>query len=251
MSERAGPERLWELLLAGTPDRILDALVAGSPDDQTELQKLRALAGLLGTSLLPAAPRPELRARLMRARPRPRKPEHPALLVCDMLRDHLEPGGPLEIPRARDIVPAVQARLRNAREHAIPVVYVCDSHEASDPDYRDWPTHALEGSEGAEIWPEIAPQPGDHIIRKRTYSAFVGTELLPLLDRLGTDEIILTGCATEVHLFATAVDALQRGFSVRIPPDAQAGLSPIAEQVTLASLSTMVPFEPRYLRDCR
>lgn len=250
MVERVGKERLWELLLAGTPDRILDALAQASPEDQAELKTLRDLASKLGASPPPVAPSPALRERLLqKSRPRPRKPKHPALLVCDMLRDHLEPGGPLEIPRARDIVPAVQERLANARKHEVPVVYVCDSHEPSDPDYRDWPTHALKGSKDAEVWPDIAPQPGDHIVQKRTYSAFVGSGLEKLLDQLGTDEIVLMGCATEVHLFATAVDALQRGFAVTIPPDAQAGLTKIAEQVTLAALSTMVPFEPRYLRD--
>lgn len=252
MMERVGTERLWELLLAGTPDRILDALAAPSPEDQADLKSLRALIGRLGVSAQPVQPRPGLRARLLeKTRPHPRKPKHPALLVCDMLRDHLEPGGPLEIPRARDIVPAVKERLATARKDAVPVVYVCDAHEASDPDYRDWPTHALIGSKGAEVWPEIAPQAGDHVVHKRTYSAFAGSNLEALLDRLGTDEIEIMGCATEVHLFATAVDALQRGFAVKIPPATQAGLTPIAEQVTMAALSTMVPFEPRYLRDAR
>ena len=60
--------------------------------------------------------------------------------------------------------------------------------------------------------------------------------------------LVLTGCATEIGIAATAHDALQRGFVVTVPPDSQAGASMIGEQVTLLALSTMPPFEPRYLR---
>jgi nicotinamidase-related amidase len=170
------------------------------------------------------------------------------VLVIDMLNDHLTPGRPIEIPRARAIVPAVQARLAEARARAIPVIYVCDAHPPDDEDFRDWPPHNVEGTAGAEVWPDLAPEPGDHVVRKRTYSAFTGTDLAPLLDRLGADELVLTGCATEVQLAATAMEALQRGFVVTIPPDCQAGTSELAEQVAMLTLSAMPPFEPRYLR---
>ena len=47
---------------------------------------------------------------------------------------------------------------------------------------------------------------------------------------------------------ATAVDALQRGYVVTIPPDSQAGLNEMAEQMTLLTLSAMPPYDPIYLR---
>ena len=170
------------------------------------------------------------------------------LVVLDMINDYLTPGGPLEVPRARDVVPAVKRRIDEARAAAIPVVYVCDAHEPDDVDFRDWPRHAVAGTRGAEVWPDIAPSPGDHVVHKPTYSAFAGSNLGALLDELSADEIILTGCATEVGLFATATDALGRGFVVTVPPDCQAGTSAVAEQVTLVTLGALVPFEPRYLR---
>jgi len=124
----------------------------------------------------------------------------------------------------------------------------CDHHAPDDEDFREWPAHNIEGTPGADVWPDLAPQPGDHVVRKRTYSAFVGTDFGPLLDRLGADELVLTGCATEVQLAATAMEALQRGFVVTIPPECQAGVSQVAELVTMATLGAMPPFEPRYLR---
>jgi nicotinamidase-related amidase len=169
-------------------------------------------------------------------------------VVLDMIVDHLTPGRPLEVPRARDIVPALQGRLTQARSEGIPVIYACDSHAPDDPDFEEWPLHAIEGSEGAQIWPALAPVPGDHVVKKPTYSAFSRSSLGPLLEELGADHIILTGCATELGLQATAVDALQRGYVVTVPPDSQAGVSEVVEGLTLLTLSAMPPYDPIHLR---
>jgi nicotinamidase-related amidase len=248
MEHRLGKDVLLGMLLQGMPERVLSAASAASPEDTQDLRNMRESLALYALASPPVEPSPALRARLLGARPRPRRPKKPVLAVLDMIQDHLTPGRPLEVPRARDIVPALQARIREARQHGIPIVYICDTHPPDDPDFKDWPIHAVEGTPGSEVWPALAPEPGDHIVRKRTYSGFTGSNLLSVLDSLGADHIILTGCATEIGLTATATDALQKGFVVTIPPDCQAGSNVIAEQVALLSLSTMPPFEPRYLR---
>ncbi len=248
MVDRVGRERLLEMLLAGTPDRVINVLAAASPEDATDLAELRESLALEALTAPPATPSKALRERLLATRPRVRRPKRPVLLVVDMIQDHLTPGKPLEVPRARDVVPALRKRLEEARSAGIPVIFVCDTHSPDDPDFDAWPVHALEGTPGADPWPELGVEPSDHLVRKRTYSAFTGSTLGPLLDELGADQIILTGCATEIGLAATATDALQRGFVVTIPPDSQAGTSAIGEQVTLLSLSAMPPYDPRYLR---
>lgn len=247
--DRLGREQLLEMILAGTSPRIIDAVVAISPADAADLAQLRAeLTDLAVAEAPPVAPSSALRERLLRTRPRVRRPQRPVMVVLDMIQDHLTPGKPMEVPRARAIVPAMKRRLDEARAKSVPIIYVCDTHPPDDIDFRDWPVHAVEGTPGADPWPEIAPEKGDHLIRKRTYSAFTGSELAPLLEELSADEIILTGCLTEIGVSATAHDALQRGFVVTIPPDVQAGASEVAEQVTLMSLALMPPFDPRYLR---
>jgi nicotinamidase/pyrazinamidase len=247
--DRFGKEQLLEMILHGTSPRIIDTVVEISPADAADLVELRSgLADLALAGVTPVRPPPALRERLLATRPRVRRPEHPVMIVLDMIQDHLTPGKPMEVPRARAIVPAMQKRLADARAKQIPVIYVCDTHPPDDLDFRDWPVHAIEGTPGADPWPDLAPVKGDHLIRKRTYSAFTGSELGPLLDELHADEIILTGCLTEIGVSATAHDALQRGFVVTIPPDVQAGASEIAERVTLLSLALMPPFEPRFLR---
>lgn len=251
MIERVGREQLLAMLLARTPDHAVDAVATPRPEDAADLAALRGDLADLALDAEPVAPPARLRERLLAAKPRPRRPERPVLLVLDMIKDHLTPGLPLEVPRARDIVPALQARLAEARSKGVPVIYVCDSHQEDDPDFGVWPLHALDGTDGGDVWPDLAPEPGDRVVKKPTYSAFVRSDLGPLLTELRADEIILTGCATELGLQATAVDALQRGYVVKVPPDCQAGVTAIAEQVTLLTLSTMPPYDPIYLRKSR
>ncbi len=65
-----------------------------------------------------------------------------------------------------------------------------------------------------------------------------------MLDDLKVDTIVLTGCLTEIAILATATEALQRGFAVEVPADAQAGSSEGAEQVVLGVLGVMPPYGP-------
>jgi nicotinamidase-related amidase len=168
--------------------------------------------------------------------------------VLDMINDHLTPGRPLEVPRARAIVPALAERLAAARFDAVPVIYACDRHEDDDPDLAVWPAHALAGTSGAEVWPALAPEPGDRVVAKPTYSAFHRSDLAAALEAVDADALVLTGCATELGLMATAIDALQRGYVVTVPPECQAGSSLLAEQMALLTLAAMPPYDPIYLR---
>jgi nicotinamidase-related amidase len=236
------------MVLARAPERGLSALAALSPDDAADLAQIRATLPALAHAAPAVMPPPALRARLLASQPRPRRPHKPVLVVLDMIQDHLTPGLSMEVPRARGIVSALQRRIAAERARATPIIYVCDTHEEGDPDYGEWPMHAKKGTPGAQVIPELAPQHGDHLIEKPTYSAFTHSKLAPLLDALHADEIILTGCATELGIQVTAADALQRGFVVTIPRDCQAGVSELGESLTLLTLSIMPPYDPRYLR---
>ena len=75
-------------------------------------------------------------------------------------------------------------------------------------------------------------------------SGFVRSDLDAVLGELRVDTLVLTGCATEVQLFTTATDALQRGYAVEVPVDSQAGSGPGVEHATLSILSALAPYEP-------
>ncbi len=232
------------LLIAARHPRVEQMVLDGLPEPfVAEFYAARESLAALGLALPPEEPPAGLRARILgsvAARPRSRS----ALLVVDMLMDHLNPGGALEVPRARLIVPALRARIEAARSEGTPVVYVVDEHDPDDPDLEAWGAHNVKGTGGNDVWPEIAPDPGDHVVKKPSYSAFVGSELEQVLDGLRVDSLVLTGCLTEIQLFTTATDALQRGYAVDIPADTQAGAAEQFEQTCLATVRLMAPFGP-------
>lgn len=237
---------LLAFVLAGRPERLTSAAVDQMPPEQKAgvglvTDTIAALAGSDEPEKPPAALRDRILASVQdRQAVRPRR----ALLVCDMIVNHLTPGRPLEVPRARDIVPAIVRRLDEARAEGVPVVYVLDRHAPDDPELEEWTSHAVEGTPGAEVWPPLAPRPGDRIVTKPTYSSFTASNLEAVLDELRVDTLVLTGCATEVHLLTTATDALQRGFAVELPADSQAGNSAAGERFAMAVLAALVPYAP-------
>jgi nicotinamidase/pyrazinamidase len=237
---------LLAFVLAGRPERLTQVAVAQMPPEQrVAVGAVTEGIALLAGAEEPVEPSDALRARILattqaRLARRPRR----ALLVCDMLVDHLTPGRPLEVPRARAIVPAVAKRIDDARAAGVPVVYILDQHEADDPELVEWGAHALAGTEGAEVWPPLAPKPGDKIVTKPTYSSFFASTLEQVLDELAVDTLVMTGCATEVQLLTTATDALQRGFDVELPPDTQAGYSDPGERFAMGVLAALVPYAP-------
>lgn len=238
--------RLMELVLAGRPDRVTQALLAtlSSADAQTYAAVESALAEHAQSEVAAIQPDAAAKDRLLAAFAQKQLPARRAVLVLDMIVDHLLPGRPLEVPRARAIVPALVESLTLFRRDAVPVVYVLDHHQPGDPDLESWGQHAVAGTEGAEIWPALAPHPGDLLVHKPTYSAFLGTNLQEVLDDVRCDTLVLTGCLTEIGLMATAMDALQRGYALEIPRETQAGFSLLNEHMALGVLSVMAPYAP-------
>jgi nicotinamidase-related amidase len=123
-------------------------------------------------------------------------------------------------------------------------VYVVDEHDPEDSDLDSWGAHNVRGTSGASVWPALAPEPGDMVVRKPTYSAFSRSELANVLASLRVDTLVLTGCLTEVGLMTTATDALQRGYAIEIPRDSQAGATELNEQVALGVLELLPPYGP-------
>jgi len=147
------------------------------------------------------------------------------LLIIDMLKDFVLSGAPLEVPKARDILPNIKGQIDEAHREGISIIYLCDHHEPDDIEFRVWPPHAVKNSVGAEIVDELKPQEGDFIVPKISYSAFYKTELEELLKKLKVEELIITGVVTNICVLYTAMDALARGYKVEVPEDCVAALN--------------------------
>jgi len=151
-----------------------------------------------------------------------------ALLIIDMLEDFVREGAPLEVPASRAILPALQRRLIAARAKGIAVIYVGDAHLADDPEFTrmGWPPHAVKGTAGAQVIPELAPRETDPVVEKTSYSGFHHTGLEGILQALGIERLVLTGCVTNICILYTAYDAVIRGYRVTVPTNCVAPIDP-------------------------
>jgi nicotinamidase-related amidase len=140
-----------------------------------------------------------------------------AVIVIDMLNDFVT--GKLKCERAKLIIPNLQKLLSVARQNKVPVIYACDAHSEGDFELKLWGPHAMKGTEGAEIIPELKPEKADYVIEKTTYSAFFNTNLYELLQKIGAERLILTGIHTHVCVQHTAADAFFRGYKVVVAKD--------------------------------
>ncbi|MDR0559687.1 MAG: cysteine hydrolase [Prevotellaceae bacterium] len=142
-----------------------------------------------------------------------------AVIVVDMLNDFVT--GALACDRSKAIVPALANLVKAARANNVPVIYANDSHiKGVDAELKLWGDHAIRGTHGAEIIPELTAQASDFIINKRRYSGFFQTDLHLLLEELGVDTVIITGLHAHMCVRHTSADAYCWGYSVVIPKDA-------------------------------
>jgi nicotinamidase-related amidase len=101
-----------------------------------------------------------------------------------------------------------------------------------------------EGGLGAEILPDLKPEPGDFVVqRMQGLTPFHGTELEPILRNLGVRTIVVTGVSTNVGIPGACLEGVNRGFQVVVPEDCTAGAWPEAHEFqvrhTLPLLATV------------
>lgn len=174
--------------------------------------------------------------------PFPFPPGRTALLVIDMQRDFVEPGGFGEtlgndVARLRKIIPTVARLIALFREQSWPVIHTREGHR---PDLSDCPPvkrtrgnptlrigdHGpmgrilIHGEPGHGIVDELAPIDGEIVIDKPGKGAFHATSLGDDLARLGATHLVLAGVTTEVCVQTTMREANDRGFDCLLIEDA-------------------------------
>lgn len=158
-----------------------------------------------------------------------------AVIVVDMLNDFVT--GPLGGDRARGTVEPISKLLEAARAKGIDVIYTCDAHlPGIDKELELWGEHALAGTEGARVIPELAPRTGDYVIPKRRYSGFFETGLRLLLEELGVGTLIVVGVYTDLCLRHTVADAFNWGYRLQIPAEGTNAFTEEAYQGGLKAL---------------
>jgi ureidoacrylate peracid hydrolase len=168
-------------------------------------------------------------------------PARTALIVVDLQNGFMMPGVAFaEIPEAREIVPNVNRLAAALRAAGGTVVWIVTTYEPAVD--REWSTYyrlsttangakrsaaLTKGAKGHEIWPELEVKPGDPIVEKKRFSAFIqgSSELDKVLKARGIDNLLITGTVTGVCCESTARDAMMLNYQVTMVTDGNASYS--------------------------
>lgn len=179
-----------------------------------------------------------------------------ALLIIDMQRDFLEPGGfgaalGNDVSRLQAIVPTVQRLQQAFRDRNLLVIQTIEGHQ---PDLSDCPASKRRrgqgtlkigdsgpmgrilvlGEAGNGIIAELTPTPTEVVIAKPGKGAFYATPLQEILQGHGITHLILTGVTTEVCVQTTMREANDRGYECLLVEDGTESYFPEFKQATLA-----------------
>jgi nicotinamidase-related amidase len=159
-----------------------------------------------------------------------------ALLAMDMqlrIVDRLGDRGP-------DVLAAVARATAAARAADVPVIYARvafrDGYPEVSPRNQAFSTLASAGGfseqdPGAQIHPDVAPQPGEVVVVKRRVSAFTGSDLAVVLSASSIDSLVLTGIATSGVVLSTLREAADRDFGLVVLSDACGDVDPEVHRV--------------------
>jgi len=181
-----------------------------------------------------------------------------ALVIIDMQRDFIEPGGFGEtlgnnVALLSAIVPATLAMLSAWRLAGGLVVHTRESHL---PDLSDCPPAKLnrgnpklrigdsgpmgrilvQGEPGNQIIDELAPIEGEIVIDKPGKGAFYATPLTQLLNERGITQLLFAGVTTEVCVQTSMREANDRGYDSLLLEDCTESYFPEFKTQTIAML---------------
>ena len=168
-------------------------------------------------------------------------PAHTALLIIDMQRDFLEPGGFGEmlgndVSQLRRTIEPNRRLLEAWRARGLTVLHTREGHR---PDLADLPPAKkvrgrsatcigdagpmgrilVRGEAGHDIIPELYPKAGEPVIDKPGKGAFWATDLHAILQHRGVNKLVVTGVTTEVCVNTTVREANDRGYDCLVLED--------------------------------
>jgi nicotinamidase-related amidase len=185
-------------------------------------------------------------------------PKTTALLIIDMQRDFVMPGGFGEAlgndvtPLQATIAPTKRV-LETARNKGMLVIHTREGHR---PDLTDCPPTKLvrgrgktrigdagpmgrilvRGEIGHDIVPELYPAPGEPVIDKPGKGAFYATDLELILRDRGIKTLIVCGVTTEVCVNTSVREANDRGYECVVLSDCVGSYFPEFQKAALAMI---------------
>jgi nicotinamidase-related amidase len=182
-------------------------------------------------------------------------PEKCALLIIDMQRDFLEPGGFGEmlgndVSQLRRTIEPNKSLLSGWRAAGMNVIHTREGHR---PDLSDLPAAKkvrgkgaktigdegpmgrilIRGEAGHDIIPELYPLSTEPVIDKPGKGAFFATDLHAILQNRGITQLVVTGVTTEVCVNTTVREANDRGYECLVPEDCVGSYFPEFQEMGL------------------
>lgn len=180
-------------------------------------------------------------------------PETTALLIIDMQRDFVDPGGFGEalgndVSLLRKAVPPTRRVLDAAREAGMLVIHTREGHR---PDLSDLPANKklrgklkagigdkgpmgrilVRGEYGHDIVEELKPLPGEPVVDKPGKGAFYATDIDFMLKNRGINQLVVCGVTTEVCVHTTVREANDRGYDALVLEDCVGSYFPEFQEV--------------------
>lgn len=180
---------------------------------------------------------------------------HLALVIIDMQRDFIEPGGfgaalGNDVMRLQAIVPTLKGLLTVCRTHSLPIFHTIECHK---PDLSDCPASKLkrgrgnltigdqggmgrilvQGEPGNGIISALEPLPEEVLIPKPGKGAFYNTNFSAELQKRSITHLMITGVTTEVCVQTTMREANDRGYECLLIEDCTESYFPEFKQTTL------------------
>ena len=191
--------------------------------------------------------------------PYPFAPGQTALVVIDMQRDFVEPGGfgaslGNDVTLLHNAIAPIAALLAAWRTRGWPIVHTRESHKADLSDcppakrLRGEPSLRIgdpgpmgrlliRGEAGTAIIPVLVPQAGELVIDKPGKGMFWSTGLHEMLHAQGVTHLVFTGVTTEVCVQTSMREANDRGYDCLLIEDATESYFPEFKAAALAMIA--------------
>ncbi len=178
-------------------------------------------------------------------------PRKTALIVVDLQNGFMDPAHtPFPIATAPGTVPAVNRLAATLRENGGKVVWIKNTTDETSleawsnwfamgkPELRQQRIDAFrDGAPGHAIYPTLDVQPGDEIVRKYRFSAFLpeSSNLAEILRASGVDTVLIVGTVTNVCCESSARDAMMMNFKTIMISDGNSAATDHEHEATLAA----------------
>ena len=187
------------------------------------------------------------------------EPDHAALLIIDMQRDFVEPGGfgaalGNDVSQLARTIAPVQALLAAARAHGLLVIHTREGHRPDLSDLHETKRVRgkgaitigdvgpmgrilVRGEPGHDIIPELYPIAGEPVVDKPGKGAFYATELAELVEQHELKQLIVCGVTTEVCVHTTVREANDRGIECLVLSDCTGSYFPEFHETALRMIA--------------